>query len=439
MPTNAQTQGGAFDPESDGSSEGEGGNREIQAITQDEEEVQPREELGEDEEEGGGEEGALVTSNGDSYTVRVDDDSDGNINSITFLRPNRQPVVMTPPDEDSDQRLFWDHFALTRRHASRRRELLTAINKARDVLLGVTGGNARVRSASRSNSARGSIVDPPKAIAWQTRPLPDELKCDIEQTFFLQIDEAVADKHGNPYVPARRPNGSGPALKWRGSMLGGKFPHAIVSVKKQGDGGTVRTEKFMCGVCNNIELNVRLMRFENGRPVHCSEEDLLSKVRSAFRLNQRSTWGLLESKMYLYCYLEFYDADDNDTPVGPYAFSRTPDSNCIFKPPEAPPSYLNNGRACFYEFRMERGKARCDLKFQDAVTTANLAKNYRNRQFQFVVKAINPFLAGLEGMTVRSSPFVIKSVLHNDVSANERYVRGPDNTVIPSPADDVPK
>ena len=45
----------------------------------------------------------------------------------------------------------------------------------------------------------------------------------------------------------------------------------------------------------------------------------------------------------------------------------------------------------------------------------------------------------MEGMTARSSPFMIKSVLHNDVRANERYVRGPDSTVVDSPAGDVPK
>lgn len=433
MPTNAETEGRAFNPDSDGTSEEEGGNEEVQALTQ----VQPGQELGEDEAESGGEESALV-SNGSAVRHNIVDDADGNVQSITFYRGARQPVIVTPPDAESDERLFWDLFLTMRRGAARKRELLTAINKARDVLVAVTGGVARARSASRSNSTRGGThVDPPQAIAWQSRPLPDELKNEIEQSFFLQIDELVADKHGNPYVPARRPNEKG-AMKWRGSMLGGKFPHAVVSVKKPGDGVTERTEEFMCGVCNNVVLNVRLMQFDNGRPKHCSEEDLLNKVRSAFRLNQRSSWGYIESKMVLYCYLEFAEGGDDDTPVGPYAFSKTPDSNSIFKPPECPPSYLNDGRPGYYEFRMERGRAHIDLKFQDAVTTANLAKNYRNRQFQFVVKAINPFLAGLEGMTVRSSPFMIKSVLHNDVRANERYVRGHENTTADSPAGDAP-
>jgi hypothetical protein len=72
------------------------------------------------------------------------------------------------------------------------------------------------------------------------------------------------------------------------------------------------------------------------------------------------------------------------------------------------------------------------------VSTSNLNKDYKNRLFRLVVKAINPFLAGLEGMTARSSPFMIKSVLHNDVKSNERYVRGPDNTIVDSGPADTP-
>jgi hypothetical protein len=142
--------------------------------------------------------------------------------------------------------------------------------------------------------------------------------------------------------------------------------------------------------------------------------------------------------MYLYCYLEFADGVDNGSPVGAYAFSKTPDSSGVFKPTECPPSYLNDGKPGFYEFRMERGQASIEFKFQEAVTTSNLNKHYRNRLFRLVVKAINPFLAGLEGMTARSSPFMIKSVLHNDVKSNERYVRGPDNAVVPSGPADAP-
>ena len=68
MPANAETQGRAFNPESDGTSEDEGGNEEVQALTQ----VQPGQELGEDEAEGGGEEGALMSNGAVRHNI-VDD------------------------------------------------------------------------------------------------------------------------------------------------------------------------------------------------------------------------------------------------------------------------------------------------------------------------------------------------------------------------------
>ena len=396
--------------------------------------IQPGEELDEEQEEGGGAAGPSVNANRPDYDI--EDDGNGSIQKITFHRRNRQPVVMVRPDQDNDHHLLWRLLDAQRKGARRKRELVTAINKARDVLMTVTGGVSRSRTIARINAVTNEVPSP-EPLEWWIKSLPRDLQAEIATNFFLQIDEAVADKHGNGYVPARRPNPNG-RPQWRGSMLGGKFPHAIVSVKKPGDGVTDRTDEFMCATCNNIELTVRLKTFVNGQPKDCSESKLLEKINSAHHLSTRSLWGLLESKMYLYCYLEFADGVDNGTPVGAYAFSKTPDSSGVFKPTECPPSYLNDGKPGFYEFRMERGQASIEFKFQEAVTTSNLNKHYRNRLFRLVVKAINPFLAGLEGMTARSSPFMIKSVLHNDVKSNERYVRGPDNAVVPSGPADAP-
>ena len=168
MPTNAETEGRAFNPDSDGTSEEEGGNEEVQALTQ----VQPGQELGEDEAESGGEESALV-SNGSAVRHNIVDDADGNVQSITFYRGARQPVIVTPPDAESDERLLWDLFLTMRRGAARKRELLTAINKARDVLVAVTGGVARARSASRSNSTRGGTTWTPRRPSRGSRgPFP---------------------------------------------------------------------------------------------------------------------------------------------------------------------------------------------------------------------------------------------------------------------------
>tara|TARA_B100000963_G_C22625471_1_gene672098 strand:- start:666 stop:1973 length:1308 start_codon:yes stop_codon:yes gene_type:complete len=433
MPTNGQAQAPA-PPDSEAPSSDENDDQENNDQTLQAPQIQPGEELGEEQEEGGGEEGPSVNPNRPDYDI--EDDGNGVIQKITFRRRDRPPVVMVRPDKDTNDHLLWRLLDAQRKGARRKRELVTAINKARDVLMSVSGGSVRATKVARIN-AMVSDVSAPEPLEWWTKALPRELKNAIEADFFLQIEESVTDKHGNVYVPARRPSANG-RMQWRGSMLGGKFPHAVVSVKKPGDGVTDRTEEFMCATCNNIELTVRLKTFVDGLPKDCSESVLLDKVNSAHNPNQRSLWGLLESRMYLYCYLEFEGDSGSGTPVGAYAFSKTPDSSGVFKPTECPPSYLNDGKPGFYEFRMERGEASIEFKFQESVTTSNLNKDYKPRLFRLVVKAINPFLAGLEGMTARSSPFMIKSVLHNDVKSNERYVRGPDNSIVDSGPADLP-
>lgn len=435
MPTDDQAQ----DPTSHSSDENEnqsesGGDGQEDQDQTTQAEVQPGEELGEEPEEGGGESGTSVNPNRPDYDI--EDDGNGVIQKITFHRRNRQPVVMVRPDQDNDAHLLWRLLDAQRKGARRKRELVTAINKARDVLMSVSGGSVRATKVARINAMTNDVLAP-EPLEWWTKSLPRELKNEIEADFFLQIEESVTDKHGNCYIPARTPNANG-RMQWRGSMLGGKFPHAVVSVKKPGDGVTDRTNEFMCATCNNIELTVRLKRFVDSRPKDCSESVLLDKINSAHNMHQRSLWGLLESKMYLYCYLEFEGDSGSGTPVGAYAFSKTPDSNGVFKPTECPPSYLNDGKPGFYEFRMERGEASIEFKFQESVTTSNLNKDYKHRLFRLVVKAVNPFLAGLEGMTARSSPFMIKSVLHNDVKSNERYVLGDGNTAVPSGPADLP-
>ena len=400
----------------------------------DQAQVQTGEELGAEPVEGRGEEGASVISSGSQKYQMVHDET-GNIQKITFYRSNCPPVVMERPNDDSEAVMLWDLLESQRRGARRKRELVSAINKARDLLVAVSGGGSRARTDSPARTvARTRGVQPSDPYEWMTKTLPPEVARDIETTYFLQIEESVKDRNGNPYVPARIP--PGPEGKWRGSMLGGKFPHAIVSMRKPES--AERTEEYMCGLCHKVGLNVRLKKFSDNRSINCSEAEVLEKISNAFPLSQRSLWGSLETKLLLYCYLEFADDPDHGTPVTTNAFDKLPDSGFIFKPHESPPSYLNSGKPGFYEFAVRKGLAHCPFKFQEAVTTANLTKENRHRLFRLVVKAINPFLAGLEGMTARSSPFVIKSVLHNDYKKNERYVRGPDGVVVASGPQDLP-
>ena len=436
MPTNAEDQARTpldFAIEGVDEPEGQGGEAD-QARAQ----VQPGQELGALPEEGGGEEGALLTPDSSGYSVL--DDSEGNISKITFQRNGSSPVVVNRPTvDDSAAMLLWKLLETQRRGARKRRVLQTAINKAHACMLPfVSMHQSRERSACATLTQDGVIM-PPKPIQWLTKLLPEHLTTRIQSTYFLQIDQHVTDRHGNAYVPAKRPNAKN-HMKWRGSMLGDKFPHAVVSVKQPGEGVTTRTNQFMCGASNNVEITVRLKkRVENSDPVNCGESEVLDMITNAYNANQRANWGYLESKLVVYLYLEFADGNDAGTPVGANAFDKVPEHGAIFSPTESPPSYLNHGKLGFYEMKMERGAATMTFSFQDGVTSANLGKSHKNRLFRFVFKAINPFLSPLEGMTAVSSPFLIKSVLHNDVKSNERHVCGPDGMAVDSGPADTPK
>ena len=70
-------------------------------------------------------------------------------------------------------------------------------------------------------------------------------------------------------------------------------------------------------------------------------------------------------------------------------------------------------------------RARIDkLKFNKHVTHANMKDDHKQHQVCIAIHALNPMLHGLKGFEVRSSPFFIKAVCHNDVERNERYCAG---------------
>ncbi len=435
MPTNAQ--GLTSSPPSNVPSDDEDQTQaqEAQAGAQ----VQPGQELGALPQEGRRAEGAPLNAEAPSYQIL--DDRDGNIAKITFHRDGCEPMVVQRPNaEDATLMAVWQLLEVQRRSARRRRQLQTAINKAHATLLPFlsTSSSSPIIHYNRHSRGEKGAVLPSEPIPWLTKELPERVATKIQDTYFLQIEEHVTDRHGNPYVPAQRDNGNG-KKKWRGSMLAGKFPHAIISAKQTGDSATTpRTDEFLCGASKNVGLTVRLKRFVDSKPVDCSETELLNLITDAYTPTQRAEWGYLESKMVVYIYLEFADDQDAGTPVGVSAFERPPEHGAILSPIEAPPSYLNDRKPSFYELTMERGVASIELSFQDGVTSNNLTKAHKNRRFRFVVKAINPFLAPLDGMTALSSGFMIKSVLHNDVQSNERYVRGPDGSIIDSGPTDAP-
>lgn len=393
--------------------------------------------------QGGGAEGAALTANGraSGRHFEVHADGAGNIAEITFFRDDGEDVVMKRPAEDSNEMLLWRLYETTRfSFKARRTELQSAINRAHAILgaVSVSSHAGREVAAAAPHLAPDGRYPPPKAIKWKTKPLPESVVQHLQDTYFLKIEEHLEDRHGNPYVPAKRPDANN-KLQWRGSRLADKFPHAIVSMKDPGEGVSSRSHQYICAE-KNIHVTVKLMkRVEGGPPVHVNDSEVLGMIDNAYSLQQRSTLGDLDNKMFLYMYLEFEDEPTDGMPVGANAFENPPDFGSMFKPPESLPSYMQGEDPGYYEFKMTGGVGVCTFGFANRVTNANLKGPNKRRRFRLVVKALNYHLVELKGFTARSLPFIIKGVLHNDVKGNERYVMNAQGNVVESGVADVPK
>jgi hypothetical protein len=263
----------------------------------------------------------------------------------------------------------------------------------------------------------------PARVHWNLKKLPDAATEKIEGKFFLQIDELIADKHGNEYRPKDEETGSMCATSG--------FPHAVGYTKEKGRGKSQATMEYIVAACNKVRLAVRLKKYDrHGNAVPASEAELLHVIASQRSASQMQGNLDYEQDMVLYVALEFADGDDTFARVPPSSFVQEPVLGAMFTPAESAPY-----RGGFYEFPMVKGLAPVEFRIAKGVTTSALKKAHKGRQFRFVVKALNPFLCGLEGFTARTRGFCIKGVLHNDVKSQERYVQTADGIVASRAAD----
>ena len=247
------------------------------------------------------------------------------------------------------------------------------------------------------------------SFVWKVQKLGVHSRAAIAGKYFLEIEDGTKDAQGNLYVP----NGK------QGSMCGTKqFPHAVINVKPRGSKDADPVAQYVCGASNNVKLVVRLMkRVDGGDPVSASESEILDTIKKAHLQHQRDAWFDNEDRMQMYAYLEFADGPGIGTPVSANVFKHPPVHGKLFSPPESAPYTLGET-----EFLMAQGCATLTTNFTRYVTHANLKKPYKSRLFRFVVKVLNPFLVDEEGFTARSLPFIVKSVLHNDVRTDVRYI-----------------
>lgn len=394
-------------------------------------EAEPGEELGEEESaESGGDEGAVLmhlNENQERFDYKVTEDEHCNVSQVVFTRKGEEIVFERPEDEDSDDWLMWRLMEKGRIAAQRNKTLHAHLTEVAKIMQPYTSDQA-----SRHQSNDLSAIPP--RIHWKHRALPERIQKQIEGKYYLTLDQTVSDIHGNKYCPRDEDTGS------MCSTTG--FPHAIAYQRDKGRGKGKSSIEYIVGSCNAIKMVVRLKKRTAVRPTENKLEDadvdeLKELITSAHTPSEMEKWGHHESSMLLYLGLEFASTDDGVfKPVPASAFSKTPAFNALFAPAESTP-YAHG----HYEIEMRGSKATFGhtkgFRMAKGASTANLKKEYKGRLFRFVIKTLNPFLCALGGFTVRSLPFVIKGVLHNDAKSQERFVET-DEGVISSPPSDAP-
>lgn len=387
--------------------------------------VQPGKELGAPEEEGGGIEDAILSrldEDNDHFTYDVVEDTRCNVEQIVFLR-NGTEVVFNRPKKDSDDWMLWRQVEKGRLALKRVKQLCDELGQVASIVKKYQGPEAPKEEVG--------LRAVPAPVQWKLKTLPPRLAEIIEGTYFLELEETVANKDGHPYVP--RDQSVGTMCATAG------FPHAYSWQKEKGRGKTPPTLQYVVGACNTVQISVRLMKYvptetpgeKVAKPV--SEAELLDLIQQAHKPSEMESWGYYENKMVMYAGLEFDNGNAGEfTPVPAAAFTQAPAFNALFSPAESPPYMMGQT-----EYEMAKGAAILKTKVARCVTTTNLKPEYKKNQFRFIVKSLNPFFCALPGFTVRSRAFCLKGVLHNDAKAGDRFVQV-DGHVVASPASDVP-
>lgn len=411
---------------SEGEGEGEGDDK---GDDEGEGEAESGEELGEEEQvKGGGDDGALLNmlnENQERFDYKVTEDEDCTVSQVVFTRDGGEIVFDRPEDEKSDEWLMWRLMEKGRIAAKRSKTLHTHLCEVAKIMEPYTSNPNKLRQATRLSAM-------PPRIHWKIKPLPERILKEIDGKYFLTLDQTVSNVQGMKYCPKDEETGSMCATTG--------FPHAIAYQRDKGRNKGKSSMEYVVGSCNSIKITVRLKKRTTTRPTdnkleEADVEEIKSLIESVHTDSDMDKWGHHESSVLLYLGLEFASADDGVfKPVPSSAFSKTPAFNALFAPAESAP-YANG----HYEFEMLGSKAvlgqNKGFKMARNVSTANLKKEFKGQLFRFVIKTLNPFLCGLSGFTVRSLPFVIKGVLHNDARSQERFVETEDGIVASSPSD----
>ena len=251
--------------------------------------------------------------------------------------------------------------------------------------------------------------------------LSAELAKTITDAFELCIDHELHDRHGNLYVASDNPVGDRRRSRSRGTLCGA-FPHALIDVAGGAQGGD---SVLVVVGCHQIILSAYLKPkpsyWKHTTPPADPEAWILAAMRKALPAEEVEKWGRYESSLIFHMSLVFEDgstvcADDKD--LVNFCFKAPLDNAKLLIPNEKP-----IGEAGYYEQSMARGKVEWRFLTNNNLTSFSLVSSRKNTMFAFKVEALCPYLKNMEPMTVRSAPFIIKSVISNDLQAQERYVQ----------------
>lgn len=366
----------------------------------------------------------------------VEDDNDANlVHSITFFPSDAEPLTYKRPLNPKGALAHLWKLVESGRRAHKK---LRTMERSADT--STPSSALSVPDASKGGYDYGSD---PAPIKFVTKKLPDRVRSAIEGTYYLRIDEGTRDRHGHSYVPNEDANGRvhfgepGKDPCKPASLCSGKFPHTI-NMEKMGLRNKSKEPHYVCYSSHKIEIVVRLFKHTlDGVDVPASEAELISKICNAYPRPQRSGDDLAD-KMGLYLSLQFKDyLHSKPRLIGANAFKQQPEGGFLLEPRESPPCTHNHGIISSYEFAMARGVASIKFNLRRTTTSANLHDRIKWGFFVLNVHATNPYLAGLDGFSATSLPFRIKSVMHNDVNKNDRYVFLDDGTVAKSPPEDA--
>ena len=314
------------------------------------------------------------------------------------------------------------------------RDMESMLEQRRDVFNGANGHHDDDDETPRAD-AHAPILDsfnipgeyvPHGDERWQRKRISQKgiLKT-LTSKFAIEIVEDVYDSDGRLYVVGDESH----------ATHCGAFPHALVKHKTGPHKGK---DVHVCSGNLDIVITIRLVN--NQLPVNdpnrynVTEKDVLKELERMDKDERDKGWGTYEHSLIFYLELQFFlprsseysryvcaDIQNEEC----YAFKKQPPNGKLLSPAEVRPY----GRGP-QEIKMIGGKAEAQFSFNEHVHSNNLIKDHKEDLFCITAHCLNPYLNGRANFSAMSLPFIIKKTLHNDLSRNERWVRGEDGTAI---------